>query len=231
MITDAIFDLDDTLCDFSTARERGVAHAFETLPVEYRSAAYDLWNKIEPTLFEVFATREISRDDYRWLRFHLVLSEMGLVPGEASEERWLVASMNDSFMSEINDAIEPMAGASECLTALVDRGIKCHVLTNGPSDSQRRRLSRLGFVPFLDNVFVSEELGAFKPDPAVFAATVDRIGRPPNQILVVGDDLNRDILPARKAGLHAVHFAPAGSSYRPSIRRLSEVEDEIASLK
>lgn len=230
VITDVIFDLDDTLCDFRGARERGIAGALALLPAEIRPRAADLWRRTEPQFFAAFAAGVISRDTYRWLRFHTVLAELGFDPADEGAKRRLIAAMNFSFMAEINERIVPTDGAEACLHALIDSGVRCHILTNGPSDSQRRRLGRLGFDALLAHVLIGEELGSFKPDPAAFHAARDLIGRPASQIVMIGDDLQSDILPARAAGLHAVHYAPAGSSFRPSIRRLREVADVISGL-
>ncbi len=230
MITDAIFDLDDTLCDFRVARERGVAEALAMLPGECRRTAAEIWRREEPGLFAAFAAGRISRQQYRWQRFHLVLAELGLGSGAAREEHELVTAMNRAFMREINDGVAAVDGAHACLAALGERGLRCHLLTNGPSDSQRRRLRRLGLDAFLERVFVAEEIGAFKPDPAAFRIAVEGIGQPSSRIVMIGDDLEADILPALGAGLHAIHFAPAGSGFRPNVRHLRELAPAIASL-
>ncbi len=230
VITDAIFDLDDTLCDFRMARERGIAEALALLPGECRRTAAEIWRRQEPQLFAAFAAKRISRREYRWQRFHLVLAELALGPGAAHEERELITAMNRAFMREINVGVTATDGAHACLAALGGQGVRCHLLTNGPSDSQRLRLKRLGLDAFLERVFVAEEIGTFKPDPAAFRIAVESIGQPPGRIVMIGDDLEADILPALGAGLRAIHFAPAGSGFRPNVRHLREILPEIASL-
>ena len=46
------------------------------------------------------------------------------------------------------------------------------------------------------------EVGAAKPDPAIFRAAAEWAGVAPEQMLHVGDDPERDVLAARRAGLH-----------------------------
>ncbi len=230
MVTDIVFDLDDTLCDFSAARRRGIDQAFTVLPERYRSDAQALWHALEPGLFKSFAAGEITRDEYRRRRFATILSELGLadVPGEEMGRR--IDQMNRAFMREINDGAQLMPGAAACLAELRERGLSCHVLTNGPADSQRKRIRALGVDTFLEEVFVGEEIGAFKPDPIAFCHAVDRIGRRPDQAVMVGDDLHADVLAARQAGLHAIHYAPAGSGYTPHITHLNQLAHLIAQL-
>jgi FMN phosphatase YigB (HAD superfamily) len=48
----------------------------------------------------------------------------------------------------------------------------------------------------------SDELGVEKPDPAFFAAVLDRLGiDDPSRVLYVGDRVDNDVLPAVAAGM------------------------------
>ena len=62
-------------------------------------------------------------------------------------------------------------------------------------------LEHLGISKFFAHVFVSSELGADKPDPEIFARALKFIDLKPNQVLHVGDDVNRDWKAAAAAGL------------------------------
>jgi len=62
-------------------------------------------------------------------------------------------------------------------------------------------LEHLGISKFFEHVFVSSEIGADKPDPEIFARSLKFIDLKPNQVLHVGDDVNRDWKAAAAAGL------------------------------
>lgn len=49
-------------------------------------------------------------------------------------------------------------------------------------------------------VIESAVVGVRKPDPAIFRLGVDALGLSPEEVLVVGDSLKKDILPARSIG-------------------------------
>lgn len=49
-------------------------------------------------------------------------------------------------------------------------------------------------------VVESAVVGVRKPDPAIFALGVEQLGLPAQQVLVVGDSLRKDIMPARSLG-------------------------------
>jgi putative hydrolase of the HAD superfamily len=62
-------------------------------------------------------------------------------------------------------------------------------------------LEHLGVSKFFRHVFVSSELGADKPYPEIFRRALDLIQLPPNEVLHVGDDPERDWQGASAAGL------------------------------
>ncbi len=52
----------------------------------------------------------------------------------------------------------------------------------------------------------SDEWGVAKPDPAFFARMKQELGAPASRIAYVGDRVDNDVLPARRAGMVAVHL-------------------------
>lgn len=225
MISDVLFDLDDTLCDFRGARERAIAAALAILPARDVAQAEACFRRVEPTLFTAFAAGGITREAYRRLRFERVLEEIGYGGPSGSGE--IVIEMNRAFLREINAGAALLPGASACLHELRARGLRCHLLTNGPGDSQRARVAALGLEGAFAAVLVAEELGAFKPDPAIFRRALSEIGVPAHAAAMVGNDLEADVRAARRAGLHAIHYAPGGSPYRPCVARLEDVPRAI----
>ncbi len=76
-----------------------------------------------------------------------------------------------------------------------------HIAGNQPSEA-REALLRMNLpVASISN---SHELGAEKPTPAFFAAVIDLAGEEAAAILYVGDRLDNDVLPARRAGMRTV---------------------------
>jgi putative hydrolase of the HAD superfamily len=78
------------------------------------------------------------------------------------------------------------------------------VVTNGPPDIQRLKIEQTGIRTYLSAIVISGELGKGKPDPAVFAHALDRMGASPEKTLMIGDSWERDVEGALAAGLRAV---------------------------
>jgi putative hydrolase of the HAD superfamily len=62
-------------------------------------------------------------------------------------------------------------------------------------------LQHLSISKFLNQIFISSELGADKPDPKIYRRAVNLMNLHPNEVLHVGDDPQRDWEAATAAGL------------------------------
>jgi putative hydrolase of the HAD superfamily len=94
------------------------------------------------------------------------------------------------------------AGAREALLALRAHGLALAVVSN--FDGRLHAVLRgLHLAPLLDDVVVSTEHGAAKPDARLFHAVAARLGVPPGRVLHVGDDPIADVQGARGAGCRA----------------------------
>jgi len=89
------------------------------------------------------------------------------------------------------------------LATLRDAGYRLGVIANQPSQV-RVALERDGLVPFFDTMGVSDDLGLHKPDPALFARTLEIAGVEPERTVMVGDRLDYDVRPAKATGMRTV---------------------------
>jgi 2-haloacid dehalogenase len=74
-------------------------------------------------------------------------------------------------------------------------------------------------------VVTSDDVGAYKPSPAMFAAGLDRIGLRPDEVLHVGDSLSADVAGARAAGIAAAWVNRAGKARPDPFTAVAEVPD------
>ena len=76
---------------------------------------------------------------------------------------------------------------------------------------QRQKIAACGFGPFLDTVVISEEAGVTKPDPRIFRLALERLGRPADETVMIGDAWDTDIAGARAAGIRPLWFNRFGA--------------------
>ncbi len=77
--------------------------------------------------------------------------------------------------------------------------------------TQHRRIDHCPFAPYLSGIFVSEEAGAPKPEPAYFAHVFAHLPeKDRSRMLLIGDSPSSDLLGANRAGIDCCWFAPDG---------------------
>jgi len=94
----------------------------------------------------------------------------------------------------------------QTLTALTKMKLRLGILSNTfiNSSSLEKHLQQLGILHFFPVRLYSYEFNFRKPDVRIFENAAQKISEPPENILFVGDRINKDIEPALKAGMHAV---------------------------
>lgn len=82
---------------------------------------------------------------------------------------------------------------------------KLGVITNGSSETQRLKFYAAGLEQVItsDRLWVSEEVGKAKPDPAIFLLAINTLAEEPENCLHIGDNEMEDLKGALAAGLRA----------------------------
>ena len=94
----------------------------------------------------------------------------------------------------------------ETLISLKGLGLKLGILSNTfvNAHSLEKHLKQLGLLDFFTVRMYSYEFDFRKPDIRIFKIAAERIGEAAENILYVGDRIDKDIKPALKIGMHAV---------------------------
>src|SRR3954468_12714643 len=81
-------------------------------------------------------------------------------------------------------------------------------------------LGGLGLLPLLDAIVTSAEVGAAKPDPAIFEAALAAAGCSAAEAVHVGDSIDHDVASARAAGIRPLLLARDGDGDLSSLAEL-----------
>ena len=90
----------------------------------------------------------------------------------------------------------------------------------------RDRARDAGFADLVSVWTISAELGVEKPDPKLFAHTLEQAGVPADRVAMVGDRLDRDITPARSLGMRTIWVLRNEAPDEPTKEQLA-VPDEV----
>jgi FMN phosphatase YigB (HAD superfamily) len=95
--------------------------------------------------------------------------------------------------------------------------LKLGILTDNPPASQRQKLSVSPLPEFVDAVIMTDELGSSKPKREGFHAIADALALPPGNVVMVGDNMMRDIVGALGAGFrHGILVERRGAMFSTS---------------
>ena len=198
-----LMDADRTLFDF----DRGEQAALETVMAglgrrvapdalaRYRRINDELWSAVERGELETGALSPV--------RFARFLSEEGV--GADPD------AVSDRYIDELGRQAWLMPGAVRVCARLA-KMYRLYVVTNGFERVQRARMAKSAVRPYFADVFVSQEIGAAKPEPAFYDEVLRRAGvSDRSRVLAVGDSASADVAGANRAGIAACYLSPAGA--------------------
>ena len=198
--TTVLFDADNTLFDFSRAERAALDDAltaFGVTPDEDKARHYSavndmMWKKLE--------RGEISKSALRVARFEVFCRDYGLDVD--------VPALAVAYTDHLAEKAFLLPGALETCRIL-SAFFNLYLITNGLKTVQEKRFAASPLTPYFRGAFISEVMGAEKPDLAYFAAVARAIKRfDPDETLVVGDSLTSDMAGGIAAGLDTCWFNP-----------------------
>ncbi|MBQ7300615.1 MAG: YjjG family noncanonical pyrimidine nucleotidase [Clostridia bacterium] len=216
MITTLFWDIDDTLLDFKRGEATAIRQTFAELGIPVTEENVRLYSEINDSLWKRLERRELTRDEVLVGRFAMLFDELGVTYDcRAAQELYF------SFLGTQHDYIP---GARETLDALYGR-YRMYAVSNGSTVIQNRRIADAGLDRYFDGIFLSQAIGAQKPDPAFFDACFAAIpGLTRDAVLLIGDSLTSDMRGGEMAGLCTCWFNPHGKSNSLGVR----IDYEIA---
>ncbi|MBF9224162.1 YjjG family noncanonical pyrimidine nucleotidase [Hymenobacter ruricola] len=200
------FDLDHTLWDFEknanetlhTLYERHDFARFGTFTVDEFIRVY---SDINHALWRMYQNGKISQAQLRDVRFVRTLTKLGVpeadIPANISAEFTHILPQKSAvfpFTHEVLDYLKPR--------------YRMHLITNGFNDVQAIKLASSNLAHYFESVITSEHSGHLKPDPRMFAHALQHTGATAAESLMIGDNLECDVLGACNAGIDQVYFNP-----------------------
>lgn len=127
------------------------------------------------------------------------------------------------------DRVEAVEGATETLATLA-KSHSIYVATNAADSTEddiKAAFQRVGLAQYITGYFCKFNLGIGKGNPEFFHAIVRELKCEPHSVVMVGDSLENDVLPAISAGIDAVWFNPLSpiSPSQGNVRQISRLCD------
>jgi len=188
------FDLDDTLwpCLPTIQAAEQEVHAWFADSAPVLAKAYDV-DSLRAHRQQVARENPHMAHDLSAIRIHSYrqLAERHGVSVEVAHEA-------NSIFRRARNRVTPYQEVREVLGSL-RRHFRLVAVSNGNAEVEKTPLAGC-----FDFAFMAEEVGAAKPDPALFHAASEATGIPLDAAAHIGDDPERDVQAARLAGLRSV---------------------------
>lgn len=200
-----LLDADGTLLDFDQDMLHAFQATFETCFAgqrPYAPALLDTYEQCNNRWWKKLERGECEKSQLFTGRFRDFLAETGL-SGDPEE-------INETYFENLGQGGALLPGALALVRDLSEQYELC-IVTNGNAKSQMSRLERSGLMPYIHQVFVSEDAGAAKPDVRYFEYVFSRIpGFGKEEALLIGDSLTSDMQGAKNAGIDSLWYCPQG---------------------
>lgn len=212
-----LMDADDTVFDFHKAEKQAFCEMAQVHGLRCDEALYARYSVINLSFWKMLERGEITKTALLTERFKQWLDESGQT-GDPTE-------MNACYLAKLSTFAFLFDDSEEALRAL-SKDFRIYFITNGTASVQRGRFARASVMQYIDDFFISGEIGYEKPDKRYFEAVIEKIGDfDAESTLVVGDSPTSDIAGAIGMGLDCCWVNRRGKALPEHLQVDFEVPD------
>lgn len=221
MIKAVLLDIDNTILDFNECSKQAMEMAFLGNGLPFEEEYAKTFRKINDGLWLRIESGEITREYLHSERFNLILKELSLEGNGRKIEK--------DFLENLNVCTTFVEGGLELVKYLSGKYILCSA-SNAPYAQQMARLKNSKVIEYLTHTFISEEMGANKPEKRYFDLCFERMKNiKKEETIMIGDSLSADIIGAKNYGLKCIWFnyakiKPKGDEADYIVDKLSEIK-------
>lgn len=209
------FDLDRTIWDFDASAKDTFSRMFEKYKlaekgvpgVEVFREKYELHNDL---LWSWYRKGEILKEVLNVRRFELTLADFGI------RDQSISIGMSEDYVKVNPEKAFLFPGTIETLEYLFDR-YPLHIITNGFQEVQEQKFRIARLSRFFKSVTTSEEAGSKKPEPGIFRHALSKARCSAAESIIIGDDLDVDIVGARNIGMDQIYFNPGNNVHAEAV--------------
>lgn len=200
---DTVFvDIDDTLYDYEYAHKKSLELCYEKFLVLYKNATLkdfkSDYRSCRNKVTNKFKNTGSSRS--RILAFQMLFEGYGLNNAYVH-----ALDFEDNYWKYLTDNIKSNIALIKVLKRLHKQNLKICALSDMQVRYQVKKIKKLDLDKILDYLVTSEEYGIEKPDKGIFEYALNKTSSEASRSIMIGDNMQKDILGARDIGMHALH--------------------------
>ncbi|MEP2668096.1 MAG: YjjG family noncanonical pyrimidine nucleotidase [Cyclobacteriaceae bacterium] len=218
-----IFDLDHTLWDYDKNCAEALNELYEIKNLKDKGVSsfadlLEVFMEMNMQMWDQYDLGIIQRDVIRYQRFHRILLALGV------DDYNLSLEMSSEYVALSPTKKNLLPNAKVVLDYLKEK-YNMLIITNGFDDIQATKLASSGISNYFDSVITSETAGHKKPAKEIFDYAMKKGGYQPDDVIMIGDNLNTDIKGAHNASIDSVFFNPLKKRHKTDLKH--EISDLI----
>jgi putative hydrolase of the HAD superfamily len=196
------FDLDKTLWDFTENSKDTFLDLFAIFKLKEKGIPsveifHDNYNKHNDLLWDQYRKGLVEKSFLIVQRYILTLADFNI------HEENLAENMSKEYIRISPLKTKLIPHTHEVLEYLSKKYL-LHIITNGFSEVQYIKIEKSGLKKYFDKIITSEEAGYAKPNKEIFLYSLNKASAIVNESLMIGDDIEVDILGAQSIGMNQV---------------------------
>ncbi len=228
-----LFDLGETLVDFGRINTMKIFRQSAELTYEFLQSCgkppgnfqWYCWHSMIAFRFHCLVSG-LTGKDFDAL---LLLKEIGIKKGFTLDEDQL-RQLGWLWYEPLAKLARMEPRLKATLASLKQMGLKLGIVSNTfiSAGSLDRHLAQFGILDFFPIRLYSHQFAFRKPNIRIFQTAAQQIGESPQDVLFVGDRINKDISPALKAGMQAVlkeAYTNIGKKIPKGVWRISRISE------
>ena len=194
------FDADGTLFDFNQAEDNAFKLTSETLLFPFDEETILCYRQCNELCWKEFEKGSISLEQLKTKRFADFFATI-----KVNLEASLASTIYQEHLSKQGILYKE---SIPLLQEMKNRGYHLYLASNGISKVQRGRLKQANIQAFFEEIFISEEIGAQKPDPRFFSTMLIKTDliKKRQECLMIGDSLSSDIKGGLASGIDTLYL-------------------------
>jgi len=213
-----LWDVDGTVLDFLASEAYAIRFLFKKYGIgECSDEMLALYSGINAKYWQKLERNELTKPEILIGRFREFFETVGVDTSIAEE-------FNKEYQVTLGDHIEFVDKAKDVLLSQKGKYVIVAV-TNGTKVAQEKKLRLSGLDKIFDDIFISENVGAEKPNIEYFNHVFEKLGiKDKREVLIIGDSLTSDMKGGFIAGIDTCWFNPNHSQNTQGIPVTYEID-------
>jgi len=199
-IRHVFFDLDHTLWDFEKNSDLTFQKVFLHNNITLDLTAFlTVYKPLNLQYWKLYREEKITKSELRYGRLKKAFDAVNYTVSD--ELINIIAIQYIDFLPDFNHLFE---GTFEILDYLKDK-YELHIITNGFDEVQNKKMISSNIYHYFDKIITSESVGVKKPNSKVFNHAIELAKTKKEHSIMIGDNIEADVMGAIAAGLKAIH--------------------------